>query len=93
MKKIKLSFVTFLANQSSPIQGYDANQKKSFISVCYYERHADRTTHHQKKENNYKAEQTDLYGKQAREWLEYTAHIKKHSHSAQVQRERKTAGI
>ena len=44
---------------------------------AWHERHANRTPHHQKKEeNNYKAEQTAPCGKQACEWLEYRARIK-----------------
>ena len=56
------------------IQGYYA--KALYLSAIM----KDMPTEHpivRKKENNYKAEQTDPYGKQAREWLEYTAHIKK----------------
>ena len=53
------------------IQGFDAN------ALYLYAIQKEMPTEYpivRKKENNFKAEQTDPFGKQAREWLEYTSH-------------------
>jgi hypothetical protein len=69
------------------IQGYDAN------ALYLWALSQDMPTEHpiiRRKETEFKAEYTDMYGKQAREWLEYTAHSNKihiqHKHNAKEMR-------